>query len=58
MVNGRDAAPHAWPHQGAIKRTSGSHVCGCLYFNSQYAITAAHCVDDAGGPNPYVFMFE
>jgi len=51
VVNGYVVEPHSFPWQLSLQ-TSTSHICGAVVYNSNYAITAAHCVD-GGNPTSY-----
>ncbi|XP_028397984.1 chymotrypsinogen A-like [Dendronephthya gigantea] len=43
IVNGENAAPHAWPWQISL-RVYGKHICGGSLIKPDWVVTAAHCV--------------
>ncbi|CAG2170690.1 unnamed protein product, partial [Oppiella nova] len=45
IVGGGDAVPGANPHQCSLQRTS--HSCGASIISTNWAVTAAHCIDGA-----------
>ncbi|XP_067669521.1 fibrinolytic enzyme, isozyme C-like [Haliotis asinina] len=45
IVGGSDAVPHSWPSQLSLRR-QGSHICGASILTANYAVTAAHCVEN------------
>ncbi|KAK6165604.1 hypothetical protein SNE40_022502 [Patella caerulea] len=50
IVGGQDAEPHSHPWQVSLRRRDGnswSHICGAVMINSNWALTAAHCIDAA-----------
>ena len=63
MVNGENAAPHAWPWQISL-RVNGGHICGGSLIAPDWVLTAAHCVERNRNPNGYtvvvgrLIMFE
>jgi secreted trypsin-like serine protease len=46
IVGGQDAQPYEFPWQVSIRRrVTDRHFCGGLIINSQWVLTASHCVD-------------
>jgi secreted trypsin-like serine protease len=50
IVGGRNALPMEWPWQVSMQernktRNTSNHQCGGTIINSQWIMTAAHCVD-------------
>ncbi|XP_028397985.1 chymotrypsinogen B-like [Dendronephthya gigantea] len=45
VVNGDNAAPHAWPWQISL-RVNGRHICGGSLIKPDWVVTAAHCVQN------------
>lgn len=43
VFGGDDAEIGSWPWIGSLQQY-GDHGCGCTLINSQWAVTAAHCV--------------
>ncbi|XP_076469259.1 chymotrypsin-like protease CTRL-1 [Babylonia areolata] len=46
IVNGDVASPHSWPAQLSLQMDMSYHICGAVVLNENYALTAAHCVND------------
>jgi secreted trypsin-like serine protease len=46
IIGGTDAIAHQFPYMLSLQ-SYGSHICGAVILNSQWAITTAHC---ASGP--------
>ncbi|XP_035688123.1 trypsin-like [Branchiostoma floridae] len=46
IVGGAEATPGAFPWQVSLQR-SGSHFCGGTLLNSQWVLSAAHCLNSA-----------
>ncbi|KAJ8020947.1 Enteropeptidase [Holothuria leucospilota] len=44
IVGGVDATTGSWPWIGSLRSSAGNHICGASLINSQWAVTAAHCV--------------
>ena len=55
IIGGSNAQPCAWPWQGSLQSYSQQraryggeyygHFCGAALLSTQWALTAAHCVD-------------
>ena len=43
IVGGTVARPHSWPWQCSVQQF-GNHDCGCAIINSNWVVTAAHCL--------------
>jgi secreted trypsin-like serine protease len=52
IVGGEAAANNTWGWMLSLRK-SGSHICGASLLTSEYAVTAAHCVED-GMNNPSI----
>lgn len=50
-MGGTTATLHAWPWQLSLRKL-GRHICGATLLNEEWAVTAAHCVDDRNA-QPY-----
>ncbi|XP_005988759.1 chymotrypsin-like elastase family member 2A [Latimeria chalumnae] len=49
VVGGEDARPHSWPWQVSLQVAQGqrwAHICGGSLIDSQWVLTAAHCIDE------------
>jgi len=46
IVGGKEATPHSIPWQLSVQTTSGFHFCGATILSPNWAVTAAHCVDE------------
>lgn len=44
IVGGQEAEAHSHPWQASLQQ-GGSHICGASIIDSQWLVTAAHCVD-------------
>ncbi|XP_066028805.1 chymotrypsin-like protease CTRL-1 [Pocillopora verrucosa] len=55
VVNGENAAPHAWPWQISL-RVNGRHICGGSLIEDDWVVTAAHCVDRNPSPSGYTVV--
>ncbi|XP_068694785.1 chymotrypsinogen B-like [Montipora foliosa] len=55
IVNGDDAAPHAWPWQVSL-RVNGHHICGGSLIRRNWIVTAAHCVRSYPYPDGYTVV--
>ena len=51
IVKGEDATFAEWPWFVQLLTLSGQSFCGGALLNNQWAITAAHCVDDFNKPS-------
>lgn len=45
IVGGTTANPGDWPWQAQLRTTSGFPYCGASLVDSQWVVTAAHCVE-------------
>jgi len=45
VIGGDSAQPCAWPWQGSLEK-NGKHHCGAILLSEEWALSAAHCVDD------------
>ncbi|XP_055344098.1 transmembrane protease serine 9-like [Paramacrobiotus metropolitanus] len=48
IVGGVKPAPNAWPWAAAVVASEQLHFCGASVLNSQWVITAAHCIKKVG----------
>ena len=55
VVNGENAAPHAWPWQISL-RVNGQHICGGSLIDPNWVVTAAHCVERNPRPSGYTVV--
>ncbi|KAK3721618.1 hypothetical protein QZH41_008298 [Actinostola sp. cb2023] len=55
VVNGQNAAKHAWPWQISL-RVNGRHICGGSLIKPDWVITAAHCVARNPSPSGYTVV--
>ncbi|KAM7433611.1 hypothetical protein ABFA07_016185 [Porites harrisoni] len=55
VVNGENAAPHAWPWQISL-RVNGRHICGGSLIKNDWVVTAAHCVYRNPRPSGYTVV--
>ncbi|MPC28803.1 Chymotrypsin BII [Portunus trituberculatus] len=46
IVGGKEATPHAWPHQVALF-IDDMYFCGGSLISDEWVLTAAHCMDGA-----------
>ena len=54
IIGGRNALPMEWPWQASmLVRNISRHRCGGTIINSQWIMTAAHCVDGFKDPNEW-----
>ena len=58
MVGGDDAVPHSWPWQAEIllfdeTDSTFKHRCGGSLINTEWVVTAAHCVFSDPSPESY-----
>ena len=51
-MGGEEAPPNSWPWQVSL-RYNGRHICGASLVNSNWVVSAAHCVDGSSDPNRY-----
>ena len=60
IVNGIDAVKHSWPWQALVLTEVTNQVgyfqCGASLINSQWLITAAHCLDNEAISNILVYL--
>ena len=52
IVGGEEAPLNSWPWQVSL-RYNGRHICGASLVNSDWVVSAAHCVDGSSDPNRY-----
>ena len=55
VVNGENAALHAWPWQISL-RVNGRHICGGSLIEDDWVVTAAHCVERNPSPSGYTVV--
>ena len=55
VVNGENAAQHAWPWQISL-RVDGRHICGGSLIARDWVLTAAHCVEKNPRPSGYTVV--
>jgi len=46
IVGGKEATPHSLPWQLSMQTSWGQHFCGASIINKNWAVTAAHCVNE------------
>ena len=59
VVNGDNAAPHAWPWQVSLRRNGHYgryHFCGGSLIRPNWVVTAAHCVYKNTDPSDYTVV--
>ncbi|XP_036446361.1 transmembrane protease serine 9-like [Colossoma macropomum] len=57
IVGGQDASPGSWPWQASLQ-TDGAHFCGGSLINSNWVLSAAHCIDSNSSATVTVHLGE